>query len=148
MEPVRGSKNHRTVPSSRSSALSGPGNNSPGPSGLSYFDPTSLVKHKEGSFTPSRSMKRYLGKHLRRCLQKQEWEALNKEHPLPDIDACMAPKADKYLLDYLGKCFPRDQDNKLAKVQTAVLAIARPVMSAWQGLGEWARRGPRDTHPS
>ena len=48
----------------------------------------------------------------------------------------MAPKADKYLLDYLGKRFPRDQDNKLAKVQTAVLAIARPVMSAWQGLLE------------
>ena len=81
-------------------------------------------------------MERYLRRHLKRCLSKEEWDALIKEHPLPDIDACTPPKADKYLVDYLGRRFPRDQDAKLNKVQSAILAIARPVVSAWQGLIE------------
>ena len=72
-------------------------------------------------------MEWYLGKHLKRCLPKQEWEALIKEHPLPDSDACAPPKADRYILDYLCRRFPKNQDSRLTKVQTAVLAIARPL---------------------
>jgi hypothetical protein len=93
----------------------------------------SLVKSREGTFKPPKPMERYLKKHLRRC---QEREALFKEHPLPDIDACTPPKPDKYLMDHLGKCFPKDFDSRLNKVQTAVLAITRPVVSTWQSLLE------------
>ena len=71
--------------------------------GPSYFDPASLIKSKEGTFKPPRPMERYLGKHLKRCLSKEEWDALIKEHPLPDINECVPPKADKYLSDYLGR---------------------------------------------
>ena len=50
-------------------------------SDLSYFDPGSLVKNKEGTFKPSKSMERYLQKHFRRCISKEEWDAVIKEHP-------------------------------------------------------------------
>ena len=127
------SKGQVALASKSSSHRSQTSDNSQGPS---YFNPASLVKSKEGTFKPPRPMERYLGKHLKRCLSKEEWDALIKEHPLPDINACVPPKADKYLSDYLGRRFPRDQDAKLNKVQLAVLAIARPVVSAWQGLIE------------
>jgi hypothetical protein len=39
-------------------------------------------------------------------------------------------------MDHLGKCFPKDFDSRLNKVQTAVLAITRPVVSTWQSLLE------------
>ena len=79
-------------------------------SDLSYFDPGSLVKNKEGTFKPSKSMVRYLQRHFRRCLSKEEWDTLIKEHPLPDTDACTVPKADRFLSDYLGRCFPKSQE--------------------------------------
>ena len=100
--------------------------------GPSNFDPESLVKSREGTFKPPNPMERYLKKHLRRCLSKEEREALFKEHPLPDIDACTPPKPDKYLMDHLGKRFPKDFDSRLNKVQTAVLAITRR---------QWCQRG-------
>ena len=107
-------------------------NESPGPSGLSYFDPAALVKTREGTFKAPKAIKHYLEKHLRRCLSKEEREALHKEDPLPDIDACVPPKVDKYLSDFLGTQFPTYQDSKLSQVQGAVIAIARPVVAAWQ----------------
>ena len=99
-----------------------------------------LIQHRWSSVgkahSTSRAMEYYLEKHLRRCLSKEEREALFKEHPLPDIDVCVPPKPDKYLCDYLGKRYPKDLDTKLCKVQSTVLAIMRPVVSAWQGLLE------------
>ena len=77
-----------------------------------------------------------MGKHLKRCLSKEEREALFKEHPRPDVDTCVPPKVDKYLFDFLGKRFPKQQDADLTKIQSAVLATVRPVISAWQGLIE------------
>lgn len=97
---------------------------------------TCLVKAKEGTFRAPKTMERYLGRHLKRCLSKEEREALFKEHPRPDIDACVPPKIDKYLFDFLGKRFPKQQDTDLTKIQSAVLATARPVISEWQGLPE------------
>lgn len=84
-------------------------------------------------------MERYLDKHMRRFLAKEEREALFKEHPRPDIDACLPPKVDQYLTDFLGKCFPRQYDTDLARIQSAVLATVRPVISAWQSLLEDGR---------
>ena len=99
---------------------------------LSYFDPALLVKCKEGTFKPSKTMKHYLAKHLRRRLAREEREALLKEHPLPDMGACATPKADNSQATW-ASAFPKT-DSKFSKVQLAVLDIASPAVSAWQGL--------------
>ena len=68
---------------------------------------------------------------------KEEREALLREHPRPDLDTTtLAPKADRYISDFLGKKFPREQDTELMKIQTEVLACIRPLTSAWQELLE------------
>ena len=127
----------RRIPVSKSSSHTSRGSDrSQGPSSHSYFKPASLVKGREGTFKPPKAMEHYLGKHLRRCLTKEEREALFREHPLPDIDACTPPRTDKCVSEVLGRHFPKDQDNKLNRVQSAVLAIAHPLVSAWQGLLE------------
>ena len=50
------------------------------------FDPTELVKNREGTFVTPKSVSTYLSKHMRRCLTKEEREALFKEHPRPDVE--------------------------------------------------------------
>ena len=79
-------------------------------------------------------MQQYLNKHMKRCLTKEEREALFKEHPRPDLDTCVPPKVDKYMSEFLGKCLPKERDAELAKIQSAVLASIRPLTSAWQLL--------------
>ena len=81
-------------------------------------------------------MAEYLGTHFRRCLTKEEREALFKQYPRPDVACCLSPKADKFMMDFLGKRFPREYDTTLSKLQTAVLAITRPLSSAWLQLVE------------
>ena len=75
---------------------------------LVNFDPTELVKNREG--TP-RSVSVYLSKHLRRCLTKEEREVLFST----------VPKVDKYMSEYLGKQFPKDNEAQLTKIQAAIL---------------------------
>jgi hypothetical protein len=79
-------------------------------------------------------MSKYIRKHFKKCITKEEREALYKEHPRPDVDACAPPKVDKYITDFLGKKFPKDQDSEAMKVQASVLAVARPLASGWQNL--------------
>jgi len=100
------------------------------------FDPAALVKSKEGSFKPPEELTTFMSKHFKRCLKKEEREAMFKDHPRPDISAATVPKADKYITDFLGKRFPKDQDAELMKVQAAVLGITRPLASAWKELHE------------
>ena len=102
--------------------------------GIADFDPASLVRSREGTMKVPRSIQKYLDKHLRHCLMKEEREALFKEHPRPDFDTTLAPKAERYMSDFLGKKFPREQDTELMKIQTAVLACIRPLTLAWQEL--------------
>lgn len=98
------------------------------------FDPTELVKNREGTFVIPKSVESYLSKHLRRCLTKEEREALFKEHPRPDTEVCTVPKVDKYMSEYLGKQFPKDSEAQLTKIQAAILAILRPLTAAWRDL--------------
>jgi hypothetical protein len=68
-----------------------------------------------------------LSKIKRACSRpcsKHSRDADFKEQLLPDIDA--------YLSDYLGKWFPKDEETKLNKAQSTVVAIASPVVFAWQ----------------
>ena len=101
---------------------------------LGQFDPASLVKSKEGTFSVPSTMKKYLNKHMKRCLSKEEREALFKEHPKPDLHSCSPPKVDKYISDFLGKRLPKEHDSELAKIQSAILAGVHPLTSAWQLL--------------
>ena len=107
---------------------------SAGPSGLTCFDPASLFKAREGTIKVSPLIKKYLSKYMKRCLSKEEREALFREHPRPDVDSCSPPKVDKYISEFLGKHLPKEHDAELAKIQSAVLAIIRPLTSAWQHL--------------
>lgn len=103
---------------------------------LRCFKPSSLIKHKEGTFQAPAAMKRYLNKYSRRCLLKEEREALFKEYPKPNVEACTPPKIDKFISDFLGKRLPKERDAELSKIQTAILACIRPLTSAWQQLVE------------
>ena len=47
--------------------------------GLTPFDPGDLVKSKDGTFKVPKSMQQYLNKHMKRCLSKEEREALFTE---------------------------------------------------------------------
>lgn len=105
-------------------------------SGLPCFEPSSLIKSREGTFQVPPDMRKYLNRHLRRCLSKEEREALFKEHPRPNLESCTAPRVDKYISDFLGKRLPKEKDAELSKIQTAILAIIRPLTSAWQQLVE------------
>ena len=98
------------------------------------FDPTELVKNREGTFVIPKSVETYLSKHLRQCLTKEEREALFKEHPRPDAEVCTVPKVDKYMTEYLGKQFPKEGEAQLTRIQTAILAILRPLTAAWRDL--------------
>ena len=69
-------------------------------------------------------------------MEKEEREAIFKAHPRPDAKACAVPMPDKYITDFLGNKFPKDQDAQDKKIQASVLAITRPLTSAWQTLLE------------
>ena len=73
-----------------------------------------------------KSVETYLSKHLRRCLTKEEREALFKEHPRPDAEVCTVPKVDKYMAE--------DGKAQLTKIQATILAILRPLTAAWRDL--------------
>lgn len=103
---------------------------------ITDFDPASIVQSKDGAIKVPRVIVKYLDRHLKRCLTKEEREALFREHPRPDLDVTLAPKVDRYISDFLGKKFPKEHDAELMKIQTAVLACIRPLTSAWQELLE------------
>ena len=126
----------QTLPSDYSSSKCAKSEDSVSLPTSSGFDPASLVKAKEGTIAVPTPIKTYLERHLQRCLTKEEREALLKEHPRPDLEVTKAPPADKYILDFLGSKFPKDQDADLAKIQKAVLACICPLTSAWQELLE------------
>ena len=53
--------------------------------GLSYINPSSLVKAREGMFKPPTHMGKYLNKLFRHCLHKEEHEAIFKQHSRADF---------------------------------------------------------------
>ena len=91
---------------------------------------------KEGTFKAPTAMRKYLNKHMKRCLSKEEWDAQYKEHPCPDLVSCTPPKVDKYMVDFLGKRLPRSHDSELSKIPSPVLAVVLPLTSAWQYLAD------------
>ena len=113
-------------PQKRRRVATGSESELPGPSSLVYFDPASLVSTKEGTFKVPSDIKKYLDKHMKRCLSKEEREALYKEHPRPHLASLVPPKVDMFMSNFLGKRLPRELDADLSRIQGAVLATARP----------------------
>ena len=73
-------------------------------------------------------------KRMKRCLTKDEREALIKDHPKPDLPACKVPAVDKFMKEFLGKRFPKEKDGELAKIQAAALLPICPLAFAWNSL--------------
>lgn len=65
------------------------------------FNPALLVMAKKGTFKQSTKMTRYLDKNLKRCLEKDEREAIYKVYPQPNAKASAVPNPDKYITDIL-----------------------------------------------
>ena len=107
--------------------------------GLANFDPSSMVKTKESTFRASQAMEKYHNKHLKRCLSKEEREAIFLNQTL--IRQCLLRLTGIIMIDFLGKRFPKEKDSEVSKIQAAILATIRPLTSAWQsfvdgGLGQ------------
>ena len=100
------------------------------------FDPAELVKKKEGTFTAPAVITDYLEKRMKQCHTKDEREALIKDHPKPDSPSCKVPAVDKFIKEFLGKRFPKEEDGELAKVQAATLLPICPLAFVWNSLLE------------
>ena len=68
---------------------------------------------QEGTFKTPSGMSKYVRKHFKKCITKEEREALYKEHLRPDVDVCTPPRVEKYITDFLGKKFPRNGTQRL-----------------------------------
>ena len=59
---------------------------------ITPFDPASLVKSKEGTFKAPAGMTKFMRKHFKRCMPKEQGEAFFKEHPRPDVEGMYPTK--------------------------------------------------------
>ena len=98
------------------------------------FNPSELIKKKEGTFSAPDQIVSYMDKRMKQCLTKDEREALIKDHQRPDSTSCKVPAVDKYVKEFLGKKFPKEKDSELAKIQAAALLPIGPLTSAWNSL--------------
>ena len=73
---------------------------------------------------------------MKRYLTKDEHEALIKDHPKPDSPSCKVPAVDKFMKEFLGKRFPKEEDGELAKIQAATLLPICSLAFAWNSLLE------------
>ena len=71
------------------------------------FDPSTFITAKEGTFVVHPMVVKYLDKHMKKCLNKDERKALKQDHPKTSADLCKVPVADKYIKDFLGLRFCR-----------------------------------------
>ena len=109
------------------------------------FDPSELVKKKEGAFSAPDQIPGYLDKRMKWCLTKDEHEALIKDHRWPDSVSCKVPALDKYVKEFLGKKSPKEEDRKLAKIPAAAL-LTDICMELLASL--WGRWRPRHASSS
>ena len=99
------------------------------------FDPT-LEREDKDDFKVKvpRTIERYIDKHFRRSLSKEERTAMLKRHPKPDIEAATPPKLDSFVADFAGKKLDKARDSQLAKIQGAMLYAASPLTNLWAEL--------------
>ena len=97
-----------------------------------HFNPELEKQDKEEFKTKVlKSVGKYLEKHFRRSLSKEERTAMLKKHPKPDSDASAPPKLDGFIPDFAGKKLDKARDAQLAKIQGALLYAANPLTNVW-----------------
>ena len=102
---------------------------------IQCFDPELETEDKEEfKMKVPRVVERYVEKHFRRSLSKEERTAMLKKHPKPDTEAAAPPKLDSFVADYAGKNLDKAHDAHLARIQGAVLHAANPLTSLWSDL--------------
>lgn len=101
------------------------------------FDPT-LEREDKDDFKVKvpRTIEKYIDKHFRRSLSKEERTAMLKRHPKPDVEAALPPKLDSFVADFAGKKLDKGRDSQLAKIQGAMLYAAGPLTNLWADLIE------------
>ena len=98
------------------------------------FDPTLEREDKDDFKTKvPRAIEKYMDKHFRRSLSKEERTAMLKRHPKPDVEAAMPPKL---VADFAGKKLDKARDSQLSKIQGAMLYAANPLTNLWAELIE------------
>lgn len=106
-------------------------------SGDESFDPTLEREDKdEFKMKVPRTVEKYIDKHFRRSLSKEERTAMLKRHPKPDIEAAIPPKLDSFIADFAGKKLDKARDSQLTKIQGAMLYVASPLTNLWAELIE------------
>lgn len=101
------------------------------------FDPT-LEREDKDDFKVKvpRTIEKYIDRHFRRSLSKEERTAMLKRHPKPDVEAALPPKLDSFVADFAGKKLDKGRDSQLAKIQGAMLYAAGPLTNLWADLIE------------
>ena len=61
-------------------------------------------------------IQKYLNRHFRKGLTKEERTAMLKKHPKPNVKAAQPPKLDQFVSEFAGKKLDNTQ---LAKVQSS-----------------------------
>ena len=101
------------------------------------FDPT-LEREDKDDFKMKvpKTIEKYIDKHFRRSLSKEERTAMLRRHPKPDVEAALPPKLDGFVADFAGKKLDKARDSQLAKIQGAMLYAASPLTNLWADLIE------------
>ena len=101
------------------------------------FDPTLETEDKDHfKVKVPKTIEKYIDKHFRRSLSKEERTAMLKRHPKPDVEAALPPKLDGFVADFAGKKLDKARDSQLAKIQGTMLYAASPLTNLWADLIE------------
>ena len=102
-----------------------------------FFDP-SLEQEDRDEFRVDvpQGIEKYLNRHFRKSLTKEERTAMLKKHPKPNVKAAFPPKLDLFVSEFAGKRLDKARDAQLTRVQASVLYIANPLTNFWSNLME------------
>ena len=79
-------------------------------------------------------IQKYLNRHFRKGLSKEERTAMLKKHPKPNVKAAQPPKLDQFVSEFAGKKLDKARDAQLEKLQGSVLYVANPLTNLWTDL--------------
>lgn len=99
------------------------------------FNPTLEQEDKdEFRMDVPRPVGKYVNRHFRKGLTKEERTAMLKKHPKPNATAARLPKLDQFVVDFAGKKLDKAREAQLCRIQTNVLYVANPLTCLWSQL--------------
>ena len=102
---------------------------------LNQFDPS--LEHEdrdEYRVDVAPRIQKYLNRHFRKGLTKEERTAMLKKHPKANVKAAQPPKLDQFVSEFAGKKLDKARDAQLARVQGSVLYVSNPLTNLWADL--------------